>query len=618
MGVWASTANVDIVRVLCDLVRSSEFAGDFHVKKKHAQWGRVSLVLLLLYGTLDCCLGMLYILCGMDLFGIELVGWELRYWVAEKSQRVVALALPNLQLQGTISLSLANLSFLSVLNLQNNSFRGGIPFGLGQMPRFGKMWKGPWNVPELKVLDLTNNSLTGMIPPSVGNATKMMNFILSGNRVSSNIPKEIGNLSQLAGLSLLDNQLTGSIPSTLFNISLLLGVSLSFNSLSGPLLLDEGNIVSNLYFLSISDNQISGCIPSSICQLTELKVSISFNNITGDIPRNIGCLSKLETFLIGDNPIKGTIPTSLGNITTLRYIYCQNNHIVGQIPSELGKSNLRQLSFGQNYNLIGQIPEAIFNISSLEIIDFSFNNLLGRIPTTTGLHLPNIKDLILGDNQLEEEISLFITNASKLEILDLAQNFLARTIPNNLGNLRELRALLLYTNELTNEPTEHELRFFNSLVDCRMLKHLQVGNNPLNAVLPNSIGNLSSTIEDFHIADAHINGLIPTSIGNMTGLTSLSLQGNNLTGSIPSDVGLCGMHILEIPACAITNPGKQSKLKEVVLKIVTPVVIASFMIFLFVSIWIMKQHKKGKSKDVEKEVSCLGTTILEMRGKKGL
>ncbi|KAH0682256.1 hypothetical protein KY289_020008 [Solanum tuberosum] len=295
MGVWASTADVDVVRVLCDLVRSSEFAGDFRVRKKHAQGGWVSLVLLLLYGTLDCCLGMLYVLCGMD---------------GSVCQRVVALALPNLQLQGTISPSLANLSFLNVLNLQNNSFRGGIPFGLGQMPRLRvidvknnqligmvKCGKGHGMYPN-SVLDLTNNSLTGMILPSVGNATKMMNFILSGNRVSGNIPKEIGNLSQLADLSLLDNQLTGSIPSTLFNISSLLGVSLSFNSLSGPLLLDEGNTVSNLYFLSISDNQISGCIPSSICQLTELKVlSISFNNITGDIPRNIGAYQGVTVLL---------------------------------------------------------------------------------------------------------------------------------------------------------------------------------------------------------------------------------------------------------------------------------------------------------------------------------
>ncbi|XP_055802437.1 probable LRR receptor-like serine/threonine-protein kinase At3g47570 [Solanum dulcamara] len=737
---------------------------------------------------------------------------------SSKRQRVVALALPNLQLQGTISPSLANLSFLSVLNLDNNQLEGSIPASLFQHRRVqvislafnklgGEMWKGPWCVPELRVFDLTNNSLTGIILPFIGNATKMMNFSLSGNRVSGNIPKEVGNLSQLAHLYLTDNQLTGSITATLFNISSLLSIHLGLNRLSGPLFLDEGNIVSNLKFLSISYNQISGSIPSDICQLTDLQaLSISFNNITGDIPRNIGCLSKLEIFHIGDNLIKGTIPTSLGNISTLQYLNCRNNRIAGQIPPELGKlSNLRQLTIEQNYNIIGQIPEAIFNISSLEIIDFSFSNLSGRIPATTGLHLPNLKGLYLGANKLEGEIPLFITNASKLENLVLDENFLTGAIPTNLGNLHELRELFLHDNQLTNEPRERELRFFNSLAGCRVLRYLQVGSNPLNGVLPNSIGNLSSTIENFYIAYAHINGLIPTSIGNISGLVGLYFEGNNLAGNIPSEIGklkqlqgmylhnnklqghipesvchlsnlvqlilhgnelsgsipeclgnlsmlqkvylgynkfsskfplslwkmsgllylsvsqnsiegevpsdigglkaivglylssnhfsgmiptkfgelqnlqsldlsnnsffgqiplsfanlisleflnlslnalsgtipkslekllslksinvsfngldgeipsdgvfanstlqsflgnkgLCGAHILEIPSCAITNPGQQSKLKEIVLKIVTPVIISSFLIFLLVSIWIMKRQKKGKSKDVE-------------------
>ncbi|KAK6775521.1 hypothetical protein RDI58_026522 [Solanum bulbocastanum] len=624
---------------------------------------------------------------GKSRVGLKMSGEETKNggWVAvmklcPKRQRVVALDLSSLNLQGTISPSLANLSFLGELNIGNNNFHGAIPYGIGHLPR-------------LQVIDIQNNQLQGsIIPPSIGNATKLMNFSLYNNRINGNIPKEIGS------------------------------------------------IVSNLKYLSISKNQISGIIPSNICQLRELKVlSISYNKITGDIPKNIDCLAKLEVFYIGDNALSGTFPASLGNISTLQYLDCPSNCIVGRVPPELGKlSNLRELNLGQNYNIFGQIPKAIFNISSLEMIDFNFNNLSGRIPATTGLLLPNLEELYLGENQLEEEVPLYITNSSKLELLQLDNNFFTGTIPTNLGNLHQLRKLLLDNNQLTNEPRERELRFFNSLVDCRM-QYLDVSKNKLNGILPDTIGNLSSTIEHFGIVYAYVNGPIPPGIGNLSSLTILSLLGNNLVGSIPSEIGklkqlqglylnnnklqghipeavcglsnlvqlvldasfesledewpspprrvtefyrgrsstgcwrteshfrsysiilcqldklsimdlsvnalsgtipkslekllylkainvsfneiegvipsggvfpnstlqsflgnkgLCGMHILDVPACAVTNLGHQSKFKKLVLKNSSGYFI--LLISFFASIWIMKRQKKGKSKDVEK------------------
>lgn len=211
----------------------------------------------------------------------------------------------------------------------------------------------------------------------------------------------------------------------------------------------------------------------------------------------------------------------------------------------------------KKYNLIGQIPEAIFNISSLNYIALTLNKFSGRIPTSAGLHLPNLLGLYLSGNELEGEIPLHITNASRLVRLGLATNFFSGSIPTNWESLRDLRLLFLHDNHLTSE---YGLPFFQSLADCRMLQYLDVGYNPLNSIPPNSIGNLSSTIEFFEISDAQINGLIPTSIGNMSGLTTLVFQNNNFTGNILLEFG----NLKQLPGLYLNNNKLQGHIPEAV------------------------------------------------------
>jgi len=66
-----------------------------------------------------------------------------------------------------------------------------------------------------------------------------------------------------------------------------------------------------------------------------------------------------------------------------------------------------------------------------------------------------------------------------------------------LGNLRALKELCSESNSFTNDPSSQELRFVNSLTNCRELEVLRIGHDPLNGMLPHSLENLSSFLQTF-------------------------------------------------------------------------------------------------------------------------
>lgn len=108
---------------------------------------------------------------------------------------VSVLGLPSQSLSGTLSPSIANLSNLQSVLLQNNAISGPIPAAIGKLEK-------------LQTLDLSSNKFNGEIPSS------------------------LGDLKNLNYLKLNNNSLTGSIPDTLSKVEGLTLVDLSFNNLS--------------------------------------------------------------------------------------------------------------------------------------------------------------------------------------------------------------------------------------------------------------------------------------------------------------------------------------------------------------------------------------------------
>ncbi|KAK7847199.1 lrr receptor-like serine/threonine-protein kinase efr [Quercus suber] len=479
---------------------------------------------------------------------------------SRRRQRVTALNLSYVGLQGTISPHIANLSFLVSLDLKNNSFSGFLPHEISHLHR-------------LRKLLLSNNLLEGSVPPTIHNCQKLEYFYLGYNNFSGGIPKELGMLPKLRGLYLAGNSLSGTIPLSLSNMSSLEILSLSVNSLTGPFPLVIFNL-SSLTIIAITENHFSGTLPMNLCtqcpnlqglyisrnefsgkltsqfnNCTELfELSLSYNKFDGSIPKGFGSLEKLEGLYLGGNNLTGNIPPIISNSSMLQKFTIERNNVKGGIPSDLWRlQNLNVLAFQLN-DLTGTIPQNIFNITSLQYLGLAGNSLSGNLLLDTWISCPNLEILGLASNKISGHIPSYLSNISSLSLVDFSRNFLSGHIPRNLGNLKNLQWLGLSENQLTAEPGHQEHSFLLSLTNCRFLEKLYLSYNPLNITIPDAIGNFSLSLKVFDASESQINGQIPMGIGNsLTGnipsifrglenLQRLFLDENLIEGSIPEQL----------------------------------------------------------------------------------
>ncbi|CBI22006.3 unnamed protein product, partial [Vitis vinifera] len=453
-------------------------------------------------------------------------------------QRVSTINLSNMGLEGTIAPQVGNLSFLVSLDLSNNYFHASLPKDIGKiLITFCK---------DLQQLNLFNNKLVENIPEAICNLSKLEELYLGNNQLTGEIPKAVSHLHNLKILSLQMNNLIGSIPATIFNISSLLNISLSYNSLSGIIYLSFneftgsipraiGNLV-ELERLSLRNNSLTGEIPQSLFNISRLKfLSLAANNLKGEIPSSLLHCRELRLLDLSINQFTGFIPQAIGSLSNLETLYLGFNQLAGGIPGEIGNlSNLNLLNSASS-GLSGPIPAEIFNISSLQEIGFANNSLSGSLPMDICKHLPNLQWLLLSLNQLSGQLptTLEIGNLSKLEQIYFRRSSFTGTIPPSFGNLTALQHLDLGENNIQAS----ELAFLTSLTNCIFLRTLSISDNPLKGMIPNSLGNLSISLEIIYASDCQLRGTIPTGISNLTNLIGLRLDDNDLTGLIPTPFG---------------------------------------------------------------------------------
>ncbi|KAH9625073.1 hypothetical protein KSS87_010563 [Heliosperma pusillum] len=236
-----------------------------------------------------------------------------------------------------------------------------------------------------------------------------------------------------------------------------------------------GSCLESLEFRS--NPSLIGELPSTFGDLKMLQsLVIIENGISGNLPSNIGNLRQLKRLVLSENKFTGRVFDNLDSLSELLILDLSRNSLSGYIPFSIGYLNsLLKLDLSNNL-LMGHIPEEIRYLKNLTLLDLRNNNISGGL-TKSIEEMSSIQEMVLSSNQIGGEITnINWEKMQNLMILDLSNLGLSGEVPNSLSKLKNLRYLGLSNNILTgNVPID--------LANMPCVTSIYVDGNNLTGVL---------------------------------------------------------------------------------------------------------------------------------------
>jgi Leucine-rich repeat (LRR) protein len=144
-----------------------------------------------------------------------------------------------------------------------------------------------------------------------------------------------------------------------------------------------------------------------------------------------------DTLALGANEFSSTIGTIIGTLSKLQHLNLSQNLLTGTLPRNFDKmSNLKTFDVNNN-SINGSFFDIALEWQQIEYIHVERTSLAGTIPTEIG-RLTALGFLKL-DSQFRGTVPLEISVLTRLTVLEIAGNLVTGTIPENIGNLSQLR-----------------------------------------------------------------------------------------------------------------------------------------------------------------------------------
>jgi Leucine-rich repeat (LRR) protein len=306
--------------------------------------------------------------------------------------------------------------------------------------------------------------------------------------------------------------------------------------------------------LSLENTSRIGELPPGLGNLVNLRVlNLRGNEFSGILPVELKNLVNLETFLIsGNRDLQGCLPPSFEDIPEKDFDQGSFDHITFCVDvSERERAALAALfdaTDGPNWeisdNWLSDAPLSEWSGVTTEYygsvvgLDLSWIGLNGELPEELG-NLRNLRTLLLSGNDLSGCIpGVLISALSALDEHDL----LEIGIPFCQDAYLEEREAFVAIFSSFGRRVSHEMRYGNlrnvegvTVDEEGWITGLAFARKGLSGEIPRELGNLSN-LTRLVLRSNSFSGSILPELGNLTKLTHLDLSNNELTGGVPAEL----------------------------------------------------------------------------------